>query len=95
MPERELLKKYSKQQQQQQQKNYLANEKLVINSELAIILGDCMIKDLNGWEMSKKVNNPDRKVYVKHFAGVKTTCMKDYLQPSLKNAKPLHPLCWH
>ena len=35
--------------------------------------------------MSKKVNNPGSKIYVKHFAVAKTTCMKDYMQPSLRN----------
>ena len=43
------------------------------------ILGDNMIKELNGWEMSKKVNNPGWRIYVKHFAEAKTTCMKDYI----------------
>ena len=45
-----------------------------------------MIKHLNGWGMSKKVNNPGCKIYVKHFSGAKTTCMKDYIQRSLRNA---------
>ena len=36
--------------------------------------------------MSKKVNNPGCKIYVKHFAGANTTCIKYYMQPSLKNA---------
>ena len=44
-----------------------------------------MIKYLNGWEMSKKVNNLGCKIYVNHFAGTKTTCMKDFMQPSLRN----------
>ena len=45
-----------------------------------------IIKHLNGWEMSRKVNNPGCKIYVIHFAGAKTTCTKDYMQPSLRNA---------
>ena len=61
----------------------------VDNSKSVIILGDSTIKHLNGWEMSKKVNNPGCKIYVKHFARSKTTCMKDYMQPSLRNA-PKH-----
>ena len=36
--------------------------------------------------MSKKVNNPGCKIYAKHFARVKTTCIKDYMQPSIRNA---------
>ena len=44
-----------------------------------------MIKHLNRWEMSMKINNPGCKIYVKHFALAKTTCMEDYIQPSLRN----------
>ena len=36
--------------------------------------------------MSKKVNNQGCNIYVKHFASTKTTCMKDYIQSSLRNA---------
>ena len=44
-----------------------------------IILGDSMIKHVNGWEISRKLQNC--KVYVKHFSGAKTKCMKDYIKP--------------
>ena len=33
--------------------------------------------------MSMKVNNSAGKIYVKHFAGAKTTFIKDYMHPSL------------
>ena len=39
-----------------------------------------MIKHVNGWEISRKLQNC--KVYVKHFSGAKTKCMKDYIKPS-------------
>ena len=41
-----------------------------------IILGDSMIKHVNGWEISRKLQG-NCKVYVKHFSGVKTKCMKE------------------
>ena len=41
-----------------------------------------MIKNIKGWEISKKLQNAN--VYVKHFSGAKVRCMKDYLNPSLK-----------
>ena len=40
-----------------------------------------MVKHLNGWEMSKKLN-ANCKVFVKTFSGAKTTCMQDYVKPS-------------
>ena len=51
------------------------------------ILGDSMIKNLKGWEMSKKLKNTN--VCVKHFAGAKVRSMKDYVKPSLRK-KPDH-----
>ena len=39
-----------------------------------------MIKHVNDWEISRKLQNC--KVYVKHFSGAKTKCMKDYIKPS-------------
>ena len=40
-----------------------------------------MIKHVNGWEISRKLQG-NCKVYVKHFSGAKTKCMKDYINPS-------------
>ena len=41
-----------------------------------------MIKNLKGWEMSKKLKITN--VYVSHFASVKVRCMKDHIKRSLK-----------
>ena len=46
-----------------------------------------MIKNLKGWEMSKKFKNAN--VYVRHFAGAKVRCMKDHIKPQLRK-KPDH-----
>ena len=46
-----------------------------------------MIKHLNGWDMSKKVHKSECKVYVKSFAGAKTSCMKDYVKPLLRSTQ--------
>ena len=39
-----------------------------------------MIKHVNGWEISRRLQG-NCKVYVKHFSGAKTKCMKDYIKP--------------
>ena len=44
-----------------------------------------MVKQLNGWEMSKKLN-ANCKVFVKTFSGAKTTCMHDYVKPSVRSS---------
>ena len=44
-----------------------------------------MVKRLNRWEMSKKLN-ANRKVLVKTFSGAKTTCMNDYVKPLVRSS---------
>ena len=44
-----------------------------------------MIKHLNGWDMSKKAHKSECKIYEKSFASAKTSCMKDYVKPSLRS----------
>ena len=56
------------------------NQKL---KKTAVILGDSMVKHINGWEMAKKVNT-DCKVFVKSFSGATTQCMVDYMKPSIR-----------
>ena len=47
-----------------------------------VILGDSIVKHVNGWEIAKKL--PNCKVYAKSFSGAKVRCMKDYLKSSLR-----------
>ena len=47
-----------------------------------VILGDSIVKHVNGWEIAKKL--PNCKVYAKSFSSAKVRCMKDYLKPSLR-----------
>ena len=49
------------------------------------IISDSMIKHLSGWDMSKKAHKSGCKLYVKSFPGAKTSCMKDYVKPSLRS----------
>ena len=51
-------------------------------SQKIVIHGDSMIKNIKGWEISKKLQNAN--VYVRHFSGAKVRCMKDYLKLSLR-----------
>ena len=57
------------------------------NSEVksVVIINDSMIRHLNGWDMSKKAHKSECKLYVKSFPGGKTSCMKDYVKPSLRS----------
>ena len=51
-------------------------------SQKIVILGDSMIKNIKGWEISKKL--PNANVCIRYFPGAKVRCMKDYLKPSLR-----------
>ena len=50
------------------------------NKNLTAIVGDSIIKDVYGWELSDK----EQKVVVKHFSGSTTEDTKTYIQPPLK-----------
>ena len=49
------------------------------------VIGNSMVKHLNEWEMSKKLNG-NCKVFVKTFSGAKTTSTHDYLKPSVRGS---------
>ena len=51
------------------------------------ILGDSMVKHVEGWELSKSTN---QKVYVRSFTGAKVKCMKDYVKPCIRENDPDH-----
>ena len=45
---------------------------------VTVILGNSLVKDIKGWELSDEIN----KVVTKHFSGANTTDMKSYLLPT-------------
>ena len=51
-------------------------------SQKIAILGDSMIKNIKGWEISKKLHNAN--VYVRHFPEAKVRCIKDHLKLPLR-----------
>ena len=55
------------------------------NKKSIFAIGDSTVKHLNGWKMSKKLN-VNCKVFVKSFSGAKTTCMNDYVKPSVRSS---------
>ena len=54
-----------------------------------VVLRDSMIKHVNRYDMSKKLENC--KVYLKSFSGSKVRCMKDHMKPSMRE-KPDHTI---
>ena len=55
------------------------------NEKSIFVIGYSVVKHLNGWKMSKKLN-ANCKVFVKTFSGAKTTCMNDYVKPSVRRS---------
>ena len=45
------------------------------------MLGDSMVKHVEGWQLSKSTN---QKVYLRSFTGAKVKCMKDYVKPCIR-----------
>ena len=57
------------------------------NKDTVYILGDSMVKHVEGWKVTKSINT-DMKVYVRSFSGAKVKCMKDYVKPCLQENDP-------
>ena len=57
--------------------------------EKVFIIGDSMVKKVNGFLLTKKVN---RKclVKVRYFSGAKVRCLHDYVKPTLRDFNPDH-----
>lgn len=56
------------------------NENSFTKKPVTVIVGDSMVKNVRGWELS----NPIQKVIVKSFSGAITEDMEDYLKPVLR-----------
>ena len=59
------------------------------NKQKVFILGDSIVKHIQGWEITKELDNK-QKVYVRQFSGSKVSCMKDYVKPSIRENNPDH-----
>ena len=57
--------------------------------ETVYILGDSMVKKLNGYLLTKKVRHKFL-VKVRPFSGAKVSCMVDHVKPTLRDEKPDH-----
>ena len=70
--------------QENVQKEYQQKEK----AKSVAIIGDSMIRHVNGWDLSKKLK-PKCKVMVRSFPGATTQCVNDYVKSSIL-AQPDH-----
>ena len=68
------------QQRRNQQRGNSQNENSFTKKPVTVIVGDSMVKNVRGWELS----NPIKKVIVKSFSGATTEDMEDYLKPVLR-----------
>ena len=59
------------------------------NKQKVFILGDSIVKHIQGWETTKKLDNK-QKVDVRQFSGSKISCMKDYVKPPIRENNPDH-----
>ena len=67
-------------------KHVVNNINIVKNMPVTYILGDSIIKEIQGWKFNEKLENKE-KIVVKSFLGATTKCMREYIKPSL-NQKP-------
>lgn len=50
----------------------------------AVIMGDSLVKNINGWELKEKCGNQGMNIFVKNFNGATTRDMHSYAQPSIE-----------
>ena len=77
--EKDLSNNTDKRNPKSENKQVIRKSKNTRTQKSVINLGDSMVKHINGWEISKRLQS-DCKVYVKQFSGAKTKCMKDYMK---------------
>ena len=53
------------------------------------ILGDSMVKHIEGWKLTKKTDK-NHKIYVRSFPGAKVKCMKNYVKACIRENDPDH-----
>ena len=71
----------NKKKDSEQEKDKKQTNKEWTKGKSVVILGDSMVKHLNGWEMSKKMKNCN--VYIPSFPCAKVQCMNDCKKPSI------------
>ena len=59
------------------------------NKTNVYILGDSMVKKLNGYLLTKKIRHK-HIVKVRSFSGAKISCMTDHVKPTLRDINPDH-----
>ena len=64
----------------------MINERILENNNKSnnnTILGDSIIKDIKSHKIKQQLGTGEN-IFVKSFPGAKTSCMHDYVKPSLK-----------
>ena len=59
------------------------------SKETLFILGDSMVKNLNGFLLTRKLNHKCL-VKVRPFSSAKVRCMYDYVKPTVRDFNPDH-----
>ena len=67
----------------------LENNRNNKNKTNVYILGDSMVKNLNGYLLTKKIRHK-HLVKVRLFSWAKISCMRDHVKPTLRNVNPDH-----
>ena len=57
------------------------------SSKNVYILGDSMVKNVEGWKLKKSLRQ-NQNVFVRSFSGAKIKCMKDYVKPCIRENNP-------
>ena len=70
-------------------KNKTELTKLNNHKSSVFIVGDSMVKNVNGFKLTGKVAHK-RIIKLRQFSGAKTSCMKVYIKPIIREKNPEH-----
>ena len=72
------------------EKDQIKTKKMVVNEKKKFfVLGDSMVKHMQGWDISKKLENK-HNVCIRQFATSKVICMNEYVKPCIRENNPNH-----
>ena len=66
-----------------------SNFKINIRKKSVYIVGDSMVKEVNGFELSKSIKYK-YSVRVRFYPSAKTSCLHDHVKPVIRNQEPDH-----
>ena len=81
--EHKKSKSHNKKDDAENRDGFIEQKKKVNTKRSVTVIGDSIVKEMKPYKMRQRLEN-NEKIFIKTFAGATTSCMKDYVRPSLR-----------